>query len=413
MSSLTSRKYWHRAAAVAIVTVAACDVPGVELAQPDVATGQGPASGIYVTLEDTALAAALGWSAGVPGAAVVLHRFIDPFQPDTLYTDTTGYVALPNLLPGWYLAAGYRQLAPDETGPTGGVIRAFGDGLKFTPTGRDSLELQLRNEQARSLVFSEVFYGGGTREINYPWAMFFELYNNSDTTVYVDQMLLGRAYSYVGRNNSCQGLRQYRNDPRGIWSLTFHRFPGNGTDHPVAPGQVITIALDAVDHSVVFPSLPDLSQADFELEGTADTDNPDVPNMPSPYPSTTNPNGMGMIPDAAYYLALPVDASVLETQLIGSTRYARIPSDRVVDALTTNSAASSSQPPFLLDEYCTWINRKFDRLETMYYRPGGDNRTSIHRRILRDGSAVPVLLDLNTSFTDWVLGVYNPGRIEY
>jgi len=400
--------------ALTLVAVAACDVPGVELTQPDAATGQGPASGIYVTLEDTALAAALGWSAGVPGATVVLHRFMDPFQPDTLYTDATGYVRLPDALPGWYLVAGYRQLTPDETGPTGGVIRAFGDGLKNLDL-RDSLELQLGNEQAGSLVFSEIFYGGGTLEIRYTWAPFFEFYNNSDATVYVDQMLMGRAYSYVniGGNNSCQDLRQYRNDPRGVWSLTFHQFPGSGTDYPVAPGQVITVALDAVDHSVVDPSLPDLSQADFELEGNADTDNPDVPNMPSPYPSTTNAHGMGMIPQAAYFLASPVDASVLETQLIGSDRYALIQSDRIVDVLTTGWASPSSQPPFILNYYCTWINREFDRLETMWYRPDGDNRTSNHRRILQDGSALPVLLDLNTSFTDWVLGVYNPGRVEY
>jgi hypothetical protein len=402
-------------AILALVTVAACDVPGVELTQPDAATGPGSASGIYVTLEDTALAAALGWSAGVPGATVVIHRFIDPFQPDTLYTDSTGYVRLPDLLPGWYLVAGYRQLAPDETGPTGGVIRAFGDGLKFTPSGRDSVELRLRNEQARSLVFSEIFYGGGSLEVRYTWAKFFEFYNNSDTTVYVDQMLVGRAYSYVniGGHNSCQDLRQYRNDPRGIWSLTFHQFPGSGADYPVAPGQVITVALDAVDHSVVFPSLPDLSQADFELEGNADTDNPDVPNMPSPYPSTTNAHGMGMIPQAAYFLASPAGASTLETQLIGGNRYALIPSDRIVDVLTTDWASPSSQPPFILNYYCTWINPEFDRLETMFHRLDGDNRTSIHRRILRDGSALPVLQDLNTSFLDWVLGVYNPGRVEY
>ncbi len=414
MDALTSHKYWYRVAAAAIVTVTACDVPGVELAQPDVATGPGSASGVYVTLEDTALAAALGWSTGVPGATVVLHRFIDPFQPDTLYTDSTGYVRLPDLLPGWYLAAGHRQLTPDETGPTGGVIRAFGDGLKFTPTGRDSVELRLRNEQAGSLVFSEAFEGGGTLEVQYIWATFFELYNNSDTTIYVDQMILGRAYSYIssGPGSSCSARRTYRNDPLGIWSRAFHQFPGNGTDYPVAPGQVITIALDAVDHSVVHPSLPDLSQADFELEGTADTDNPDVPNMPSPSPSVTRPHGVGLLV-AAYFLTLPVDPSALATQLIDDFRYARFPSDGILDVYTSDWAAPGSQPPFVREYYCTWINREFDRLETLFYRPGIDNRISIHRRILRDRSAVPVLQDLNVSFTDWVLGVYSPGRIEY
>ena len=81
--------------------------------------------------------------------------------------------------------------------------------------------------------------------------------------------------------------------------------------------------------------------------------------------------------------------------------------------MSSDWASLGSQPPVILDEYCTWINREFDRLEAMYYRPSIDNRIGMHRRILRDESADPVLQDLNTSFTDWVIGVYSPGRIEY
>jgi hypothetical protein len=53
------------------------------------------------------------------------------------------------------------------------------------------------------------------------------------------------------------------------------------------------VAIDGVDDSVVNPGLPDLSYADFEFEGTADSDNPDVPNMPYLGPDAAWNDGHG------------------------------------------------------------------------------------------------------------------------
>ncbi len=401
----------------------ACDTPGVTLVDPDVSTPDpDKATKIHVQLEDSALADALGWSQGVPNALVQLHRIIDPFRPDTVYTDSAGHAYVTDLLPGFYRIAAYRVLTGQESGRPGSVTRAFGGGLKANLPAR--FELEMAGDRAGSLVISELYFGAGWPDgIQYSWEMFFELYNNSDTTVYLDGMLWGWAF---GRSESalhtCDEQRPFREDPQGLWSLEFHQFPGAGTDYPVAPGQVVTVALDAVDHSTVHPALPDLSQADFELEGTADADNPDVPNLPS-VGLISNLLGHGMMIYASKvpFLAQPVDPTSLETALTpGGIRWARIPADRVIDVVHgagVNLDAASTLTP---NQQCRRVNRSFDRLGHAFYRPGSDPRDplaaswSLQRRVLRLTEAGrPILQDVNTSFVDFSVATRSPGRIEF
>ena len=406
-------------AAIALAVFAACDTPGVTLVDPDIATGQDSVK-FHVSLEDSLLAQALGWENGVPGAEVQLHRTVDPFQPHILHTDSAGNAYISNLLPGLYKIAGYRVFSEDETGPTGGVVRAFGDGFKQSLGGTGKVTLTLAADEPGSLVISEVYDGGGINTVlDYHWAQYAELYNNSDTTVYLDGMLWGSGFGWGGAAVfTCEEQVGFREDPAGVWSQQFHQFPGTGADYPVAPGQVITIALDAVDHSQVHPSLPDLSNADFELEGSSDPDNPDVPNMPNmgPYVHPLG-HGMPMAPNAAVvFLAQRVDVASLESGLtLLARRYMRIPTERILDVRTGQYETPDSDPaPYIAKYYCmNWVSREFDRLEGVWYRPGDDNRSSMHRRVLRSAAGRLILQDLNISRLDLVIGQYSPGRIEY
>ena len=405
------------ASAIAITSFVGCDTPGVTLIDPDVAGGPDSVT-FHVSLEDTLLARALGWADGVPGAEIQLHRVVDPFQPHVLDTDSAGNAYIWNLLPGLYKVAAYRVLSGEETGPTGGVVRAFGDGFKQSLGGTGKVSLTLAADEPGSLVISEVYDGGTTGAMgDYHWASFFELYNNSDTTVYLDGMLVGEGFGWGGASVlTCEEQEGFREDPAGLWSQEFHQFPGSGRDYPVAPGQVVTVAMDAVDHSQVDPTFPDLSQADFEFQGSADPDNPDVPNMPPMGPSTDAlGHGMRSGPGVAVvFLAQRVDvtAMVSKVTLLGQ-RYVRIPAEQILDVRTGKYETPHSAPS-LARYYClNWVNREFDRLGAVWYRPGGDNRSSMHRRLLRAVAGRAVLQDINVSRLDLVIGLYSPGRIEY
>ena len=116
-----------------------------------------------------------------------------------------------------------------------------------------------------------------------------EVYNNADTTVYLDGKILASAFWYVWESSldetsldNCEEFRRWRLDPEGIWSEWHLRFPGSGREYALTPGQARLVAMQAIDHREVAPELgfPDLSQADFEVVGTGqDVDNPAVPNM--------------------------------------------------------------------------------------------------------------------------------------
>ena len=219
MASLSSFLHLSGVILLGSAVLTACDTPGLTFVDPDTGAA-GPEDtpdAVHVQLEDSALAAALGWTQGVPNAEVQVHRFIDPFRPDTLYTDSVGHALLPNdLLAGDYRVAALRVLTADEAAATGGTIRAFGDGFAHRLPA-DTVKLRLGVDQPGSLVFSEIYHGGGTQDISYRWDQFVELYNNADTTVYLDGVLYGSAYGHIGSGDPCEESRAWREDPLGLW----------------------------------------------------------------------------------------------------------------------------------------------------------------------------------------------------
>jgi hypothetical protein len=408
-----------RLIAFVAVLFAACDTPGVTLVEADVTGDSDRSLTITVHLEDSTLARALGWEDGVPGASVSLHRVNDEFELRTATTDSSGMIRLDDVLPGRYRIATYRVLKPDETEPTGGKIRAFGDGTMVQVDPLRQLDVNLRSDQVGSLVISEIRPAGryaGPDWPDYTWFQYFEIYNNSDTTIFLDGMLWGHAFSF--NNNAsrfpCSETTEFRDDPGGLWTAYHHRFPGSGSEHPIAPGQTVVVALDGVDHSVVHPNLPDLSQADFELEGTADVDNPDVPNVTYVgryFPLMTH--GLEASCSHGCFLARPQALETLERRQypLGSIEWLRIPANAVLDVVTTDIW----HPNFDMFDPCySQVPRSMDRLGAPLWPVYYDANLALARRTLRvkaDGR--PVLQDLNVSFADLTEVPRSPGWIEY
>jgi len=121
------------------------------------------------------------------------------------------------------------------------------------------------------LKINELYTVGPPNRKNYFSDQFFELYNSSEDTVYLDGMLFVRIYHLLE------------------WPSSIFQFPGEpltGREYPVPPGAFVVVALDAMDHTNIpnfpLPESVNLSQADWEFKNSmdyGDYDNPNVPNI--------------------------------------------------------------------------------------------------------------------------------------
>ena len=180
-------------------------------------------------------------------------------------------------------------------------VDAFG-GAMITDVSApaDAARIETAAGRRGSLVFSELFHAipieGGQF---YRTGQYIELYNNSDSTVYLGGKILGRAMWYNSELSTapgiCSSLADWRADSRGIWSGRYVRIPGTDREHALNPGRAAVIAMDAIDHSAFAPGMPDLTGAAFEYVGEVDVDNPAVPNVEDVGPSDwTNVIGQGL-----------------------------------------------------------------------------------------------------------------------
>jgi hypothetical protein len=185
----------------------------------------------------------------------------------------------------------------------------------------------------------------------YFFSGYLRLYNNGDTTAYLDGMIVGSGYAgqFDYPTFGCDFDRRYSEDPAGIWSLHFVQLPGTGTQYPLPPGQTAVLVTDAIDHRPLFPSGLDLRRADFEYYGGAgDVDNPAVPNAPEVGEPSPFDHGLTWLALAnVVFLALPLDPAGLHREFVGPNqeiRWARIPTEKLVEAMAIKTTWRSQYP---------------------------------------------------------------------
>lgn len=127
-----------------------------------------------------------------------------------------------------------------------------------------SVNIPLKVSKTSDLVFKEIHYNAAEnlKGKKYLKDTYFEIYNNSDKTVYADGLCLGDARSYKKFKFSSPELKGKEDDYIFIGSYVW-KIPGDGTKYPIAPGESFIIAAWAKDHSKESKSL-DLSTAEFE-----------------------------------------------------------------------------------------------------------------------------------------------------
>lgn len=144
------------------------------------------------------------------------------------------------------------------------------------------IETFLSSEQD-DFVIEEIFFAGTLRSSGAPYNGdgYIKIYNNTDHVLYADGVALCEA-----KFNSSQYFQyspDIRKDTMTIDAI--YVIPGTGKEHPVQPGQSITLCDVGIDHRTANPLSFDLSHADYERydesssASNMDIDSPTVPNL--------------------------------------------------------------------------------------------------------------------------------------
>ena len=215
------------------------------------------------TLADTTL---------VDSASVTIHSIAYQHEFQDM-TDASGRVYFEQILPDVYNISATKCLPPEVVQQVTGVPSEIVLNGQLQDVSVDAdhneLEVHMVPMPIGKIIFSEVYYNGAPP--NPPFYFhdqFTELYNNTDSTIYLDSLIISDAdYGYMEEDF--------------IHAIHAYMFPGLGRDYPLLPGQFVIIAQDAKNHLDNNPHSLDLSMADFEYyaEGEGDVNNPDVPDM--------------------------------------------------------------------------------------------------------------------------------------
>jgi hypothetical protein len=309
-----------------------------------------PSSGL------AAVGQALGWPSGaVPGATVIAERApadpTDAPSADTVVSDGNGFARFASLSLAHYTLHVTRAFSVNERARAASAL-GDADGLvgvatvSITASAGDTVGVELTAVGGSSLVFSEIFptWPEEPSRQQYYYGGFFEIYNNSDSTVQMAGKLFFDAWQgYLQspvRPNGCSIFTAIERDPAGLWGYYVYRFPE--TAKPLPPGGVAVLATDAIDHRQFGGAgFFDLSRADFEFLGTKDVDNPLALNMISVGPRTFVADGHGFRfhgGRSVWGLANPVNMDSLPLfieQVFGFT-YTRIPTAALLDVVRWN-----------------------------------------------------------------------------
>lgn len=409
----------HYTRACLVVALAACGGKGVTdstvVVPPTDTSSHGTVQrtsfAVHVAIDpaDAAIASAVGIS--VSGLSVRLSKSGSSDAPLIATTSAAGDVTFTNLLDGLYTASVERTLSTAEqnrlsASDRDATVFAGGVTMAVSPPNTPTASMALVAARRGGLVISELFGYWGT-PIPYNWGSYIEIYNNSDSTLYLDGMYLAATPFNILHDDtraSCDepAYAPYRTDSTTLWVQSGLQFPGTGSQYPVLPGQARVYAADALNHRLASGSdrYPDLSKAQFEQVGNdADTDNPTAANMLRAFSMSTGANGRGLrVVEGAWALMRSTAMSRVREATLNPYKAQTgagvpftpqvvygIPRDEIVDLvgiddspdfkayLATTTLKSTLCQPFLASAF----DRAAAEVYDPNYRPGAIRRRSL------------------------------------
>jgi hypothetical protein len=376
------------------------------IAPPDSTDGPPPIQrgslSARVRFEAADVATASAAQLSIVGLSVTLVREGSADAPRTAQTDAQGNVKFESLLQGRYTMAISRQLTAAERARLSAAdqevsLFAGSAAANLGPGQHQQHDIDLVAGRRGSLVISEVFNHNTTPV--YGMGDHLEVYNNSDTTVYLDGLYL--LLTGVGGYHDGNELKpcsdpvsmMLRNDASRFWTHQIWMFPGTGRQYDVPPGEGRVVAMDAIDHFTASgnnPMYSDLSGAHFEqFMSDADTDNPGSVNMLRVRITGTGIFGRGFPLNNNRTIAIALPAPIVDSAThtsqspvpgegLRSTTYVAIPAANVLDAFSYGTDPLHLEAFPHLPRPCNpWISPVFDRA---HFVPHMTERTGTIRR---------------------------------
>ena len=197
-----------------------------------------------------------------------------------------------------------------------------------------------------------------------------------------------------------------KDNPDSIYLRQVCRFPGKGTDYPVAPGgSVVIAARSARDHRTSAATSVDLSGADFEVKAMEGSGNPDVPMLPL-VSNSTNILTLNLISGGLNAVVLfETDEDVLawpEVYQRGKTSgemFRRMHRKFVTDGVECLRKPAQTAP----DVNTKRLQGVIDAGYIVITAVNGYNHESVERKVTRFEGGRYYLTDTNNSSADFVV----------
>jgi len=202
----------------------------------------------------------------------------------TAANDSCTFVTVENILSGIY------NVSVNGKSSYGGYAYIFSGsaiGAAITEAGQNVV-VELTASKESALLFKEIFYVGASGRFpegtSQPYRddNFFEIYNNSDTDMYLDGICIANVAPTVASEILSWNLDGGRNAADYVFCQAIWQFPGTGKDYVLKPGKSVVVASVPIDHTQIISGSIDLSSADFEFfveNQNIYADNTNIPNM--------------------------------------------------------------------------------------------------------------------------------------
>ncbi|MBO9636405.1 MAG: DUF4876 domain-containing protein [Chitinophagaceae bacterium] len=325
-----------------------------------------------------------------------------------IVSDANGRVVVPDMISGNYIVEAFKMVSAEEALELTGVNIPFpvnATKLVTIKNGMAEEEIPVNGTNPQPLVFKEIYYTGSRTPANgtYFSDQFYEIYNNTDQIIYADSLCIANTGGNAG-NVPTARTWGFKPDQDYVYLQNVWMIPGNGTEHPIQPGQSIIIAQDGINHKTDplgnsnSPVNLGLGVADWESyvprADNRDLD-ADVPNLEAIYLGSvgfdwlTGVFGPGMVIFKHKEVKnLPL---VTEPGNTSTAQYMQLPVKYVydaVDCLANPTAISFKRIPNALDA-------GFKSCSGSYVSE------SLRRKVARTENGRRILQDLNNSSIDF------------